>query len=84
VSFGARTVTFKLLDLESYNGTFINGIPVKEQNLVHADQLRVGKIELLFLIEEGDESNFRSFDSLGRLKPFDGIGKATPSGSPAE
>src|SRR6476469_4377858 len=47
---------FKLLDLESYNGTFINGIPVKEQTLVHADQLRVGKIELLFLIEEGDET----------------------------
>jgi two-component system, NtrC family, response regulator HydG len=47
---------FKLLDLESYNGTFINSIPIKEQTLVHADQVRVGKIELLFLIEEGDES----------------------------
>jgi transcriptional regulator with GAF, ATPase, and Fis domain len=47
---------FKLFDLESYNGTFVNGIPVKEQALAHADQLRVGKIELLFLIEEGEET----------------------------
>jgi len=47
---------FKLFDLESYNGTFVNGIPTKEQTLVHADQLRVGKIELLFLTEEGDET----------------------------
>jgi Nif-specific regulatory protein len=46
---------FKLFDLESYNGTFVNGIPVKEQSLAHADQLRVGKIELLFLIEEGED-----------------------------
>ncbi len=47
---------FKLLDLESYNGTFVNSIPIKEQTLVHADQVRVGKIELLFLLEEGDET----------------------------
>jgi len=47
---------FQLLDLDSYNGTFVNGIPVKEQALAHADQLRVGKVELLFLIEEGDEN----------------------------
>jgi len=47
---------FKLLDLESYNGTFVNGLPIKEQALAHADQVRVGKIELLFLIEEGDET----------------------------
>jgi Nif-specific regulatory protein len=47
---------FQLLDLDSYNGTFVNGIPVKEQALAHADQLRVGKVELLFLIGEGDET----------------------------
>src|ERR1044072_1881489 len=46
---------FKLFDLDSYNGTFVNGIPVKEQPLEHADQVRVGKIELLFLLEEGEE-----------------------------
>ena len=44
-----------MFDLESYNGTFVNGIPIKEQALAHADQLRIGKIELLFLLEEGEE-----------------------------
>ena len=46
---------FKLVDLDSYNGTFVNGIPIKEQLLSHADQVRIGKIELLFLIDESDE-----------------------------
>ena len=47
---------FKILDLDSYNGTFVNGIPVKEQTLIHADQLRIGSIELLFLTEEGEQT----------------------------
>ena len=47
---------FKLFDLDSYNGTFVNGIPVKEQTLFHADQLRIGSIELLFLTEEGEQT----------------------------
>ena len=47
---------FKLFDLDSFNGTFVNGIPIKEQALVHADQVRIGKIELIFLTEEGEET----------------------------
>src|SRR6266576_578858 len=47
---------FKILDLDSYNGTFVNGIPVKEQTLIHADQLRIGSIELLILTEEGEQT----------------------------
>jgi Nif-specific regulatory protein len=48
--------TFKIFDLDSYNGTFVNGIPIKEEVLAHADQLRVGNVELLFLIEEGEDT----------------------------
>src|SRR2546423_8410627 len=47
---------FKISDLDSYNGTFVNGIPVKEQILNHADQLRIGSIELIFLTQEGEET----------------------------
>src|SRR6266480_335520 len=47
---------FKIFDLDSYNGTFVNGIPVKGQTLIHADQLRIGSIELLFLTEEGEQT----------------------------
>jgi Nif-specific regulatory protein len=45
---------YKLTDLSSFNGTFVNGIPIKEQTLSHADQIRVGSIALLFLLEEGE------------------------------
>ncbi|HSQ24420.1 MAG TPA: sigma 54-interacting transcriptional regulator [Pyrinomonadaceae bacterium] len=47
---------FTIADLGSYNGTFVNGIPIKEQTLAHADQVRVGNIELLFLLEEGEDT----------------------------
>src|SRR5262249_39634974 len=47
---------FRICDLDSYNGTFVNGIPIKEQTLGHADQVRVGNIALLFLVEEGEDA----------------------------
>ncbi len=47
---------FKIRDLDSANGTFVNGIPVKEQTLSHSDQLRLGNIELVFLLEDREET----------------------------
>jgi Nif-specific regulatory protein len=44
--------SFELVDLESHNGTFVNGIPVKRRPLVHGDVIRVGTSELLFLTQE--------------------------------
>ncbi len=43
---------FELIDLESHNGTFVNGIPVKRRLLVDGDVIRVGTSELLFLTRE--------------------------------
>lgn len=45
---------FRIRDLDSYNGTFVNGIPVKEQILSDADQLRIGSVALLFVIYPGE------------------------------
>ncbi len=42
-------------DLGSQNGTYVNGMPVVEQELHHGDQICVGNSLLLFLLE-GDES----------------------------
>jgi len=64
---------FKVYDLDSYNGTFVNGRPVKEQVLAHADQLRVGNVELLFLIEEGEDA------PLGQLVRWDDSNPLTES-----
>jgi transcriptional regulator with GAF, ATPase, and Fis domain len=46
---------FLICDLDSYNGTFVNGVPVKEQTLIHADQIKIGTIALLFLVGESEE-----------------------------
>src|ERR1700747_923999 len=48
---------YELLDLNSHNGTFVNGIPVRRKALQHGDAIRVGRSELLFLVDEGDSSS---------------------------
>jgi len=48
-------VAFHLVDLESHNGTFVNGIPVRRKLLSHGDTIRVGRCELVFLITEDEE-----------------------------
>lgn len=45
---------FVISDLESLNGTFINGVPVKARALKHGDRLRIGDSQFLFLRQEGD------------------------------
>jgi transcriptional regulator with GAF, ATPase, and Fis domain len=47
---------FTLVDLDSFNGTFVNGLPVTEQVLKHGDQLGVGDTRLLFLTEEAQDA----------------------------
>ena len=46
---------FHLVDLESHNGTFVNGIPVRRKLLGHGDTIRAGHCELVFLITEDEE-----------------------------
>jgi len=49
----------QLTDLESHNGTFVNGIPVSRRVLAHGDVLRVGLCELVYLTEEVSPSSVR-------------------------
>jgi transcriptional regulator with GAF, ATPase, and Fis domain len=56
---------FKIRDLGSSNGTFVNGQPIQEKVLSHADQLRIGSIALLFLVQETEET------TSGNLVRFD-------------
>ena len=46
------TNSFHITDLESYNGTFVNGVPVAEQSLTHGDQIALGDIRFIFLTHE--------------------------------
>lgn len=49
-----RRINTKVVDLDSFNGTLINGVPVKEQALAHGDHIAVGDVLLLFLAREDE------------------------------
>ena len=42
-------------DLNSTNGTYINGKAIKKQLLAHNDTVEIGKYKIKYLIEEGNE-----------------------------
>jgi len=52
INKNGSTDGFHITDLESYNGTFVNGLPVAEQSLTHGDQIALGDIRFIFLTHE--------------------------------
>jgi FHA domain len=42
-------------DLNSTNGTYINGKAIKKQMLAHNDTVEIGKYKIKYLVEEGNE-----------------------------
>lgn len=65
---------FVIRDLDSFNGTFVNGVPVNEQTLVHADQIKIGSLALLFLT---DDSEDLQSDGLVRLDDWNLVTQST-------
>jgi len=47
---------FNLHDLGSFNGTFVNGVPIKNQAIAHRDLIKTGDSILLFICHEESES----------------------------
>jgi transcriptional regulator with GAF, ATPase, and Fis domain len=45
---------FKVSDLESLNGTFVNDVPVSERLLKHGDRIAIGDVMVLFLLHDAD------------------------------
>ncbi len=51
---------FKISDLESKNGTCLNGIPIRERILQHGDRVEVGESVFLFLSAENENATSSS------------------------
>ena len=47
---------FQIKDLESRNGTLVNGVAVKEQWLRHGDEIATGDSVIVFLVEEDERA----------------------------
>src|SRR5215510_13157866 len=48
---------FNLQDLGSFNGTFVNGVPIKKQAVAHRDLIKTGDSILLFICHEESDSD---------------------------
>jgi transcriptional regulator with GAF, ATPase, and Fis domain len=48
---------YRILDLDSHNGTFVNDLPTKTQLLEHGDHIQIGRSYLLFLEHEDKKSD---------------------------
>jgi len=61
---------YEISDLDSHNGTFVNGIQISRTPIRHGDRIRVGTSEFVFLTGQDDASPHSS-----------GAGKQTTSGA---
>jgi hypothetical protein len=86
---------FSLFDLESLNGTFVNGRPVREHALAHGDEISIGDSRIVFLSGDADaparasnpvELSERGVTALTtvRLKVSDALAPAEGSGVEAQ
>ncbi|MDA2928774.1 SpoIIE family protein phosphatase [Acidobacteria bacterium AH-259-O06] len=49
-----ETEDYRLVDLKSTHGTFVNDQPIEQQVLNHGDRIRLGRLELLFATKQLD------------------------------
>ena len=63
---------FQIRDLESSNGTFVNGVPLKERTLENADQIQIGSSVLVFFTSDSTSENSGSVE-------LDGTGPGGPT-----
>jgi len=67
-------------DLNSTNGTYINGKAVKKQLLAHNDTVEVGKYKIKFMVEDGTDYEKTMIMKPGQMAPGQGYPSGRSSG----
>ncbi len=67
-------------DLNSTNGTYINGKAVKKQLLAHNDTVEVGKYKIKFMVDDGTDYEKTMIMKPGAMSSGSGAGGYTSSG----
>ena len=67
-------------DLNSTNGTYINGKAVKKQLLAHNDTVEVGKYKIKFMVEDGIDYEKTMIMKPGQMAPGQGYASGRSSG----
>jgi transcriptional regulator with GAF, ATPase, and Fis domain len=70
---------YKIRDLESRNGTSVNGVAVKEERLRHGDQISVGDSVFVLLLQDDAEE-----PTAGRIEYEDSLTQATAQFRPQD
>src|SRR5215510_703030 len=73
-------------DLNSTNGTYINGKAIKKQLLAHNDTVEIGKYKIKYLVDEGGEYEKTMIMKPGERPPAlpaSGFSHTAPLGSPS-
>ena len=75
-------------DLNSTNGTYINGKAVKKQLLAHNDTVEIGKYKIKYLVDDGAEYEKTMIMKPGQVpsgapSPQPGFSHTAPLGSPS-
>lgn len=65
----SQSGVWSVSDLESSNGTFVNGESIRSQVLKHGDQIQVGRTVLLFSVEDAADSSITIADHIDLLEP---------------
>ena len=63
---------FLVVDLNSRNGTIVNGVPVKERMLEEGDRISIGKSDFLFVTKETEPT-----PDVSLTEPFDFVSLST-------
>jgi transcriptional regulator with GAF, ATPase, and Fis domain len=59
---------FEIADLDSHNGTFVNGNEITRQTIQHGDRIRIGNSEFVFLTGADQDADLLERGSVSRTK----------------